>query len=110
MNESDDRDVRSAARLLKALANERRLSILCRLGQGEVRVGDLAEAVGLSQSALSQHLARLRAEGLVHTRRKGQTIFYTLASVEASAVIEVLAGLYCGRPASDQPLNRETRT
>lgn len=115
MNELNRSHVRSAARLLKALANERRLSILCLLGRGEIRVGDLADAVGLSQSALSQHLARLRAEGLVRTRRDGLTIFYRLASAEAAAVIDVLAGLYCDplaevSPSSNQPLHRETST
>lgn len=115
MNELDRSHVSSAARLLKALANERRLSILCLLGRGELCVGDLADAVGLSQSALSQHLAKLRAEGLVRTRRDGLTIFYRLASAEAAAVIEVLAGLYCdpspeNPPPSNQSLHRETST
>ena len=87
--------LRPAARLMKALSSEARLLILCELGQGERSVGQLGEVVGLSQSALSQHLARLRADGLVRTRRQSQTIFYTLASREVSAVIEVLAGLFC---------------
>lgn len=115
MNELDGRHIRPAARLLKALANERRLSILCHLGRGEMCVGALAEAIGLSQSALSQHLAKLRAEGLVRTRRESQTIFYALASAEAAAVVAVLAALYCDRPQSTQPpldqrLHRETST
>ncbi|KAA0686094.1 ArsR/SmtB family transcription factor [Azospirillum brasilense] len=115
MNELDGGHIRSATRLLKALANERRLSILCLLGRGEMCVSALADAVGLGQSALSQHLARLRAEGLVRTRRESQTIFYALASAEAAAVIEVLAGLYCERPpaghsSSNQPFRRETLT
>ncbi|NYZ16478.1 winged helix-turn-helix transcriptional regulator [Azospirillum sp. RWY-5-1] len=84
-----------AVRLLKALANERRLMILCALGEGERSVGDLAARVGLGQSALSQHLAKLREDGLVVTRRCAQTIFYSLASREAAEVIAVLAGLYC---------------
>ncbi|AWK88669.1 ArsR/SmtB family transcription factor [Azospirillum thermophilum] len=108
MNEIDPHHLRTAAALLKAMANERRLLILCQLGQGEQCVGELAGPVGLGQSALSQHLAKLRAEGLVATRRQGQTIFYRLASAEVAAVIEVLAGLYCGRPADNHPLQPET--
>lgn len=90
------------------MANERRLSILCQLGHGEMCVSALADAVGLSQSALSQYLAKLRAEGLVRARRESQTIFYALASAEASTLIEVLATLYCRRPSSDHSLHRET--
>ena len=79
--------LRPAVRLLKALANERRLMILCVLGERETSVGDLALRVGLSQSALSQHLAKLREDGLVTTRRQAQTVFYSLASREAAEVI-----------------------
>ena len=69
-----------AARLLKLLANENRLLILCRLvAERELSVGDIADAVGLSQSALSQHLARMREEGLVATRREAQTVLYRIA-------------------------------
>jgi ArsR family transcriptional regulator len=85
----------SAARLLKALANEHRLMILCKLTEGELSVGDLVEAIGLSQSALSQHLAKLRADRLVATRRDAQTIYYRLASPDAARVLEVLADIYC---------------
>lgn len=85
----------AAAGLLRALANENRLMILCRLVEGETSVGDLVAAVGLSQSALSQHLARLRADRLVATRREAQTIFYRLASTEATRVMQLLAELYC---------------
>jgi len=99
MNETDSRHIQPAARLLRALGNERRLSILCCLGQGEMCVGQLVDAIGLSQSALSQHLAKLRVDGLVKTRRHAQTIFYSLASDEAAAVIDVLTRLYCGRTA-----------
>lgn len=87
--------LRPAAKLMKALSNEARLLILCELGQGERSVGQLGEIVGLSQSALSQHLARLRADGLVRTRRRSQTIFYSIASRDVTAVIEVLADLFC---------------
>ena len=72
-----------ASRLLKALSNERRLMVLCHLSQGEKSVGELERAVGLGQSALSQHLARLRRDALVRTRREAQTIYYSLASAEA---------------------------
>ncbi len=80
-----------AVRLLKAMANEKRLMILCRLGEGEKSVGELARLIGLGQSPLSQHLAQLRADGLVATRRQSQTIFYRLESREAVAVIRTLA-------------------
>lgn len=89
-----------AARLLKALANDRRLLILCSLIEGEKTVGELEAKVGLGQSALSQHLARLRHDGLVETRRAAQHIHYRLASTEVLALIETLAALYCPTPAS----------
>lgn len=84
-----------ASRLLKSLANERRLLILCHLIQGEKSVGELEKLVGLSQSALSQHLARLRKETLVTTRREAQTIFYSVASSDAEAVLATLYELFC---------------
>lgn len=86
-----------AARLLGALANERRLAILCELVDGERSVGRLVEAVGLTQSALSQHLAKLRAAGIVTTRRDAQTIYYRLASDAAGSVMKTLADIYCRR-------------
>ncbi|WP_326539062.1 ArsR/SmtB family transcription factor [Pseudorhodoferax sp.] len=92
-----------AARLLKALANERRLQVLCLLAGGERSVGDLNGLLDLSQSALSQHLAVLREEGLVQTRREAQTIHYSLAPGPAAAVMHTLHGIYCapsGRPAA----------
>ena len=84
-----------AEAFLKALANKHRLMILCELHQGERSVGTLMNAVGLSQSALSQHLAKLREDGLVVTRRDAQTIYYTLASDGASRIIAVLYELFC---------------
>ena len=84
-----------AARLLRALGNERRLMILCRLGEEELPVSALVEASGLSQSALSQHLALLREEGLVATRREGQSIFYRIQDPAALQVIATLAAIYC---------------
>ncbi|HYB09330.1 MAG TPA: metalloregulator ArsR/SmtB family transcription factor [Alphaproteobacteria bacterium] len=83
-----------ATTLLKALGNERRLLILCYLSEGEHSVGELEDLVNLSQSALSQHLARLRRDQLVRTRRSAQTIFYSLASHEACSVMETLYRLY----------------
>lgn len=84
-----------AATLLRLLANEKRLMILCQLADGELAVGDIQPRVGLSQSALSQHLALLRAEGIVATRREGQAIFYRLDDPAAMRVIETLAELFC---------------
>jgi len=88
-----------AARLLRALANERRLLVLCDLvAAGEKSVSDLAANVGLSQSALSQHLALLRDEGLVATRRAGTVIYYRLADPKAEAVLQTLHRLFCEAP------------
>lgn len=84
-----------AARLLGALANERRLAILCELVEGERSVGELVEIVGLTQSALSQHLAKLRAAGIVATRRNAQSIYYRLTSAAAGSVMTTLAKIYC---------------
>jgi len=84
-----------AAQLLKALANENRLMILCSLAQGELNVSELNDRVHLSQSALSQHLAWLRRENLVQTRRDAQTIYYSLQGTKAKAVIQVLQSIYC---------------
>jgi DNA-binding transcriptional ArsR family regulator len=85
-----------AARLMKALGNESRLMILCTLAEGERSVGELNETIPLSQSALSQQLARLRKQGLVDTRRESQTIFYSLANGPADKVIHLLHDIYCG--------------
>ncbi|MDH3533030.1 MAG: metalloregulator ArsR/SmtB family transcription factor [Gammaproteobacteria bacterium] len=84
-----------AADLMKALGNESRLMILCVLGDGERSVGDLNDLIPLSQSALSQQLARLRREGLVQTRRESQTIYYSLADGPADRVIHLLQDIYC---------------
>lgn len=84
-----------AAQLLRALANERRLMILCQLTDGERTVGDLAPGVGVSQSALSQHLAVLRQDGIVATRREGQSIWYRIADPAALKVVSTLAEIFC---------------
>lgn len=91
-----------AAGLLKVLAHETRLLVLCHLSGGELSVGEINQRVPLSQSALSQHLAVLRSEGLVTTRRQGQSIFYRLADSGATKVLAVLHDLYC-RQEGDSP-------
>lgn len=85
----------AAANLLKALANENRLMILCTLIEGELSVGELNTRVPLSQSALSQHLASLREAGLVATRKEAQTVYYSLQGDEAQKIIAVLQSIYC---------------
>jgi ArsR family transcriptional regulator, virulence genes transcriptional regulator len=85
-----------AARMMKALAHESRLLVLCTLSEGEMSVGQLNERIDLSQSALSQHLGVLRRGGLVTTRRESQTIYYSLADGPAHKLIDVLHGIYCG--------------
>lgn len=84
-----------AVNLLKGLANESRLMIMCVLSEGEVSVGQLNQRIKLSQSALSQHLAVLREQGLVKTRRESQTIYYSLAETAAMNIIELLHDVYC---------------
>lgn len=84
-----------ASRLLKALSNECRLLILCNLLGGEKSVTQINDRVALSQSALSQHLARLRKEGLVAVRKEAQTVYYRMNSPEVEEVIGVLYQLYC---------------
>jgi DNA-binding transcriptional ArsR family regulator len=83
-----------AANLLKALSNDRRLVIMCALFKGEKCVGDLEDIVGLSQSALSQHLARLRRDGLVMTRRDAQTIYYSLEDQSIKSMLRCLCEIY----------------
>lgn len=110
-----DRHVQQAARLLRALASPHRLQVLCALVDGERSVGALNRSVPLSQSALSQHLAVLREQQLVVTRRQGQTIYYALPEGAALRIIRVLHDVYCGgaaaprvptrRPSSRQPGN-----
>ena len=85
-----------AAGLMKMLSNPARLMVLCALVNQEHSAGELEAMSGLSQSALSQHLARLRKEGLVKTRRDGAKIVYSLNDVNARRVIETLHAIYCG--------------
>ncbi len=84
-----------ASRLLTAMANAKRLVVLCNLLEGEKSVGQLAEIVGLTVAAASQHLAKMRALDLVATRRDGQTIYYRLASDEVAEVLKTLYQIYC---------------
>jgi len=91
-----ERKAAEAVGLLKLLANENRLFILCRLAiAGEMSVGDLADAVDLSQSALSQHLAKMREDGLLATRREAQTVFYRILDPNAARLLALLKDLYC---------------
>jgi DNA-binding transcriptional ArsR family regulator len=90
-----ERNATDAVNLLKGLANESRLMIMCVLSEGEVSVGQLNQRIKISQSALSQHLAVLREQGLVQTRRESQTIYYSLADSAAMSVIELLREVYC---------------
>ena len=91
----------AAAAMLSALANPHRLMILCLLIEAELPVGALAERVGLSQSALSQHLARMRHQGIVAARREGQSIYYSVADPAVREMIATLYRIYCadiGKP------------
>jgi ArsR family transcriptional regulator len=97
-----ERDVTVVADILRALSNERRLMILCKLVEwGEANVGTLADAVGLSQSALSQHLARMRDEGLLAFRRESQTVWYRIADARIEQLFATLHDLFCRRPRKD---------
>ncbi len=84
-----------AEKFLKQLANANRLMILCVLTEGELSVGDLNSRVPISQSALSQHLAKLRQAGFVATRRESQTIYYQLADPKVEAIIANLYEMFC---------------
>ena len=84
-----------AAALMRALSHEARLRVLCDLVGGERTAGDLVRRSGLSQSALSQHLSRLRAEGLLATRREAQSIHYRIADPRAARVLAILYEIYC---------------
>jgi ArsR family transcriptional regulator, virulence genes transcriptional regulator len=85
-----------AAGFLKSLANEHRLTILCELAKGERSVGELEAVVGLGQSALSQHLAKLRRRRLVRRRRQSRAIHYSLADPGVRKIIRALYAVYCG--------------
>jgi ArsR family transcriptional regulator len=94
--ETFEKRATEVADILRTLANERRLMILCKLVEwGEGNVSGLAEAVGLSQSALSQHLARMREEGLVTFRRESQTLWYRIADPRIEQLFATLHKLFC---------------
>ncbi len=84
-----------ASNLLKVMSNQWRLLIMCNLMQGEHSVQDMQKRIGLGQSALSQHLAILRHERLVDTRREAQSIYYSIASAEAERLLATLYDIYC---------------
>lgn len=92
----------NACELLKAMANEWRLMILCQLAEGEKTVSELQGILGLSQSALSQHLAILRREKIVRSRKHAQSVSYSLAGDEATRVMESLHDVFCGAAASEE--------
>ena len=98
----------AAEQLLKAMASRPRLMILCELLKGERTVTALQQAVGLRMSAMSQHLARLRADRLVSTRRESQTVHYSIISEPAKTLIATLYDLYCS-PAHDKDQRRRKR-
>ncbi len=96
MNMNDmQQNAQAASQLLKTLANPSRLMVLCNIVKQERTVGELEKLIGLSQSALSQHLSRLRHEDIVTCRREGKSIYYSLKDEGARRVLEVLYGIYC---------------
>ena len=95
--------------LLGAMANEKRLLILCQLVSGEHSVNELADLLEVRQSTVSQHLALLRKDGFVKCRREGQTQHYSLAGKEARTILETLYGLYCEAPAGKKKGGRNGR-
>lgn len=99
-----EQNIEVAVNLLKALSNEKRLQIICALYQGEKNVGELGKIVGLSQSALSQHLARLRRDGIVNTRRDAQTIYYSMNDRAAKAVLSCLYDIYAAPDVQEEPI------
>lgn len=84
-----------AVGVMKLLSNPHRLAVLCHIGEDELSVGNIAELVGMSQSALSQHLLRLKKAGLISFRRDHNKIYYSLSSKEVKVIIELLRELYC---------------
>ncbi len=99
-NPSIRNNAKRASKLLKSMCSEHRLLILCQLVPGEKTVSELQKASGLRQAAVSQHLSRLRRDKLVKTHRDGKNIYYTLASDEATAVIETMYSLFCDSQAT----------
>lgn len=102
------RNADEASRLLKMLAHEQRLRVLCLLVDGELSVRHINERIDLSQSALSQHLAKLRDEGLVSTRREAQTVYYRLSSGPAAQILETLHAIYCTEESATRKRSKRT--
>jgi ArsR family transcriptional regulator, virulence genes transcriptional regulator len=105
-----DAQVESAAELLRVMASPQRLRVLCLLLEGERSVGQINEQVGLSQSALSQHLAVLREGNLVATRRQAQTVFYSVATGAVHDIIQTLHSIFCKQPHAERLRNQTYRT
>ncbi|MDO9414868.1 ArsR/SmtB family transcription factor [Pararhizobium sp.] len=99
-----------AADFLSAMANPKRLLILSSLVKGEMAVGALATQVGLSQSALSQHLSKLRAQKLVNTRRDAQTIYYSSTSEAVLKILDTLSEIYTEKEGKTEVLEKARRT
>jgi len=91
------RHAAKAEAMLKQMANANRLMILCRLVKGEETVGELVTEVGLSQSAVSQHLIKMKEAGLVVSERRGQQVYYSLASDEVKSILKTLYQIYCSK-------------
>lgn len=98
-----EKNARHAAGLLKAMSNPARLVILCQLAEGERSVGELERVVGISQSGISQHLAVLRRESVVRSRRVRQTILYSLGGEDVVALMATLHEIFCGKLARPRP-------
>jgi len=93
--EAMKKSAKHASALMKTLGHQGRLMILCQLATGEKSVGELSRLLDIAQSPLSQHLSRMRSEGLVMPRRNAQTVYYSLNSDEAGKIIECVYNLYC---------------
>jgi len=92
-----------ACTLMKTLSHPDRLMVLCQLKEGEKSVGEIAEMVGIAQSPLSQHLSKMRLQGIVKNRREAQSIFYSLANKEVERIIDLLYAMYCSDVVECQP-------
>jgi ArsR family transcriptional regulator, virulence genes transcriptional regulator len=106
--EAMQRAADQASELLKSLANPHRLMIICQLLEQDRSVGELAAFLGIRDSTVSQHLALLRKDGLVATRRDGQTIWYSISSAPARAVVETLYRTYCAPTSACEPTPKKT--
>jgi len=103
LNKMQD-SARAVSDLLKLLGHPDRLMVLCQLNAGELSVGELSKSLNIKQSPLSQHLARMRYEGVVKSRREAQTIYYSIADDNVAEVIGLLYGLYCDDGSNEEQL------